>query len=221
MHARTLLAVGAMCVAMVPSQDADAGWYLGAGAGQSRIDATTEEIEQAFRIDDAFTATGTTLDKTDTGRKAYLGYRFAGLFAIEGSYADLGNATFHTTIVGAPAPLDALTPFPIQGTATADGIELAALLNIPLPGRFSLLAKAGAFRWQAEFSEVIPATGVMRVDRTEEETDSMQGIGLQMRVAPLLAARIEWERLNDVGRGIGGRDGRDIDFLSASVVFNF
>jgi hypothetical protein len=32
---------------------------------------------------------------------------------------------------------------------------------------------------------------------------------------------LEWERFKDVGEGIGGREGRDIDFVSAGIVFQF
>ena len=212
------VAVAACCF---PAAVATADWYVGGSAGKSRIDVTATEIEQGFLIDDAFVATGTTLDKTDRGWKAYAGYRIGELFALEGGYADLGKATFHTTVVDAPSPLDALAPFPIQATATADGLQVSALVHIPLPGPFSLIARAGAFRWQAEFTEQLASTGTTRVDRTEEEVDALRGIGLHLRFNDALAARVEWERLEDVGKGIGGREGRDIDFVSAGVVFDF
>src|SRR6185369_15735790 len=107
-------------------------WYLGTGVGQSRITATPTEIEEGFLIDDAFVASNTTLDKTDTGWKAYLGYRFNRFFALEGGYVDLGEASFNTTIVSAPPPYDTLTPFPLHATATADGAMLSAVLHLPL-----------------------------------------------------------------------------------------
>lgn len=116
---------------------AEAYWYLGASVGQSSIDATSSEIEQGFLVDDGFVATGTSLDDTDTGWKGYLGYRFNRFFALEGGYADLGEAFFNTTIVAAPPPVDLLTPFPIRGTATADGVLLSAVLHLPLGDRSS------------------------------------------------------------------------------------
>lgn len=195
-------------------------WYLGASVGQSRIDATTGEIDDAFLIDDAFVASGTTLDKTDTGWKAYLGYRFNPFFALEAGYADLGQATFDTTIVDAPPPFDAFVPFPIRATATADGILLSGVLHLPLTERFSLLAKAGAFRWQAEFKERVPGFGT-RVSRTERETDAAYGAGVEFGFTEALRARLEFERFKDVGKGIGGREGRDIDYFSAGIVFAF
>src|SRR5436190_8723791 len=119
---------------------ADSYWYLGSAVGQSRITATTTEIEEGFLIDDAFVATNTTLDKTDTGWKGYLGYRFNRFFALEGGYVDLGEASFNTTIVSAPPPLDASTPFPLHATATANGAVLSAVLHLPLGQSVSLFA---------------------------------------------------------------------------------
>lgn len=200
---------------------AESYWYLGANVGQSRIDATSAEIEEGFLVDDGFVATGTRLDKSDTGWKGYLGYRFNRFIALEAGYADLGEATFDTTIVGAPAPLDALTPFPIEATATADGPLLSALLHLPLTDAFSFFAKAGAFRWEAEFTERIPGTGITRVSRSEKETDPAYGVGAELRITEALHVRAELERFKDVGKGIGGREGRDIDFASVGIVFAF
>lgn len=216
------LGVNLVCVILTaaPFSAACADWYVGANVGQSRIDASASEIEQAFLIDDDFVASGTTLDKTDTGWKAYLGYRLFSVLAIEAGYADLGEATFSTTIVDAPPPADAITPFRLEGTATADGPQVSALLDVPLFGPFSAFARAGAMRWTAEFSEFIPDTGTTRVARTEAEVDALYGVGVQLKFSAL-AARLEWERIENVGEGIGGREGRDIDFVSAGVVFDF
>lgn len=203
-----------------PVATAHADWYLGANVGQSSIDASAGEIEQAFLIDDNFVASDTTLDKTDTGWKAYAGYRFIPWLSVEAAYADLGKATFNTTIVDAPPPFEDLTPFDIVGTATVDGPQLSALVHLPLPGPFSVFARAGAFRWEAEFTEFIPETGTTRVARTEARTDPMYGVGTQVQFASL-GVRLEWERLESVGEGIGGREGRDIDYFSAGVVFEF
>ncbi len=200
---------------------AQPSWYVGGSVGQSAIDATSGEIEQGFLADDAFVASNTTLDKTDTGWKAYLGYRFNRVLAAEGGYADLGEASFTTTIVSAPPPLSTLTPFPIHATATARGVFLSGLAHLPVTQAFSLFAKAGAFRWETKFTERIPGTGITRVSRSERKTDPFYGVGLQLQFSSLLGGRLEWERFKDVGEGIGGREGRDVDFISAGIVFQF
>lgn len=223
MNLNRLLSASVVCalLTVAPLAASYADWYVGGSVGQSSIDATPGEIEEAFLIDDDFVATGTTLDKTDTGWKAFVGYEFLPMFALEAGYADLGQATFSTTIVEAPPPDDAMTPFAIRGTATVDGAQVAAVLQVPLPGPFMLLGRAGAFRWEAKFTELITDTGVTRVARTEDKIDALYGLGVQLQFGEALGARLEWERLNDVGEGIGAREGRDIDFFSVGVIFGF
>jgi OOP family OmpA-OmpF porin len=200
---------------------AQSSWYVGGSAGQSRISASSGDVDNGFLLDDAFTASGTTLDKTGTGGKLYGGYRLNRFFAAEGGYADLGKASFNTTIVAAPAGTTPPPPFPIHATATARGVFLSALAHLPLTEDFSIFVKAGAFRSEAKFTEVIPATGATRVSRTERRTDANYGIGLQWSFLGGLGARVELERFKNVGRGIGGREGRNVDFASAGLVLRF
>lgn len=196
-------------------------WYLGASAGQSSIKASPGDIEAGFLLDDGFTASGTTLDKKDTAWKAYAGYRFNRFFAAEGGYADLGEASFNTTIVAGPPGFALLLPFPIHGTAAARGVFLSAIAHWPVTQDFALFAKAGAFRSDAKFTEAIEGTGITRVSRTERRTDGNYGAGLEWMFSGALGARLEWERFRNIGRGIGGREGNDVDFVSAGLMVHF
>jgi OOP family OmpA-OmpF porin len=166
-------------------------------------------------------ATGTTLDDADSGWKGYLGYRFNRYLAAEGGYVDLGAASFNTAIVSAAPGTSPTPPFPIHATATAKGIFLSGLAYLPLTQSFSAFAKAGLLHWRATFTEEIPTTGTTRLTRTEEKTNPVFGAGLQLHFTPSVAARLEWERFKDVGSGIGGRQGRDVDFFSAGVLLQF
>ena len=200
---------------------AQGNWYMGGSVGRSVIDATGAEVERGFLVDDGFVASGTSLDDTDSGWKAYLGYRFNRYLAAEGGYADLGEASFNTTIVSAPPGTSPTPPFPIHATATAKGVFLAGLVHLPLTQSFSAFAKAGAFHWRATFTEQISSTGATRLTREQEKTNPMFGAGLQLHFTSSLAARLEWERFKKVGSGIGGREGRDVDFISAGVLLQF
>jgi len=200
---------------------AQSSWYVGASVGQSAIKASPGEVENGFLLDDGFTASGTTLDKKDTGWKGYAGYRFNRFFAAEAGYADLGRASFNTTIVAAPAGTAPAPPFPIHATAKARGVFLSALARWPVTQDFSLFAKAGVFRSDAKFTEVITDTGATRVSRTDRRSDANYGVGLQWQFTGTVGARLEWERFKNIGRGIGGREGRDVDFASAGIVLEF
>ena len=215
---RCLLVAGSL---LSLTASAEASWYLGAGGGQSAIKASSGDVDTGFLLDDGFTASGTTLDKKDAGWKGYAGYRFNRFLAAEGGYADLGEASFDTTIVAAPAGTTPSPPFPIHATATARGAFLTAIAHLPVTQDFSLFAKAGAFRSSAKFTEVIEGTGITRVSRTERRTDGNYGAGLQWMFSETVGARVEWERFRNVGRGIGGREGRDVDFASAGLTVQF
>ncbi len=84
---------------------------------------------------------------------------------------------------------------------------LSALAHLPLSDTFSAFVKAGAFRSEAEFTEVITTTGATRVSRTERRTDANYGIGVQWALSPTLGVRLELERFKKVGREIGGVKG--------------
>ena len=204
-----------------PTASAQSSWYFGASGGQSAIKASSGDVETGFLLDDGFTASGTTLDKKDTGWKGYAGYRFNRFFAAEAGYADLGKASFSTTIVAAPSGTTPSPPFSIQATAKARGAFLSVIAQWPFSQEFSLFAKGGAFRSDAEFTEVIPGTGITRVSRSERRTDANYGVGLLWMSSGALGARLEWERFRNIGRGIGGREGRDVDFVSVGIMVQF
>lgn len=200
---------------------AQGAWYGGLSAGQSYIRAEPGEIERGFLLDDGFTASGTTLDRRDAGWKAFAGYRINRVLAAEGGYADLGEASFDTTIVGAPPGTTPAPPFPIRGTASAKGVFLAGLVHLPLSPASSLFAKAGAFHSEARFTETIPGTGLERVSRSVRRTDALYGAGLEWGFGGSVGLRLEWERFRGIGRGIGGREGRDVDFVSVGLYAPF
>jgi hypothetical protein len=65
------------------------------------------------------------------------------------------------------------------------------------------------------------AVRITRVSRSEKEWDAAYGVGAELALTDALRARLEFERFNDVGKGIGGREGADIDYYSAGIVFVF
>src|SRR5512139_998696 len=195
------------------------GPYIGASVGQAWVDASAGEVEAAFATDDGFLASGTTIDDSDTGWKAFVGYRFNPYLALEGGYVDLGKATFTTTIASAPPPY--VAPFQIHGTAEATGVNLVAIVGVPLGSAAFLFAKGGAFHWDADFTETIPSLGVTRVARSESDTKPTYGAGVELRLGHGARVRAEWERFEDVGSGIGGREGTNVDLASAGLMYEF
>jgi hypothetical protein len=44
-------------------------------------------------------------------------------------------------------------------------------------------------------------------------------VGLELRLGEAARIRAEWERFEEVGSGIGGREGADVDLASAGLTF--
>lgn len=200
---------------------AQASLYLGASAGQSAINGSASEIDAGFFQDSGYTASGTALEKTSTGWKAYAGVRFNRFLAVEAGYADLGKATFNTTIVAAPPGTVPAPPFPLHASATADGEFLSGILEVPFSQEFSLFLKAGGFRSTTYYTEIFTETGMTRLSRSETRTDLDYGAGFRWMFSQIVGIRLEWEDFKNVGRGIGGRAGRDVYFISAGLVLQF
>lgn len=214
-----VLAAAALGLAAAPA--IAAGPYVGASGGYAWIDVNASDIEGAFAVDDAFVASDTSIDDTDTAWKAFAGYRFNQFFAVEASYVDLGQASFVTTVTSAPPPYNAFTPFQVHGTAEATGYSVVAIVGVPLGPGALLFAKAGAFRWEADFTERVPGFATARVARSERDTKPTYGVGFELRLWQALRLRAELERFEEVGSGIGGRKGTDVDLASAGLVFQF
>ncbi len=141
--------------------------------------------------DDLRAVGATNCDDEDVGFKIFGGFKFNQYVAAEVGYADLGEVT--ASALG------------ISATAEVDGFQVAAVGSYPIE-QFSLLGKVGIYAWDGEIS-----TTVGNFD--DDGTDIMFGLGGAFRFTPEISVRGEWERF-DI-------DGDDIDFFSASFIYNF
>jgi len=126
---------------------ADDGFYFGGSVGRTALSSgTTVPIEV----------------KGDTNSyKIFLGYRFLKFFAVEGAYADLGNAK------------------DTSGTTSAEGkfkgYHGEGIVLLPL-GIADIFAKAGAFSYTSDFSTNAGATA------SKDGTAPLYGAGVQFRI---------------------------------------
>lgn len=193
---------------------ADSGPYLGGAAGVSVVGINESDINK-IAIDGGFASSQTSIDDTDVGWKAYLGYRFNRYLALEASYIDFGNATFDTVTTGPDADIDA--------KVEADAWVLDGLLTVPAAHWLTLYGRVGAFHWDAHGTLAAIAGGEgIAGSRHTKGTDPKIGVGAAFR--PLegipLAIRVEAERYFDVGKEeeIGQAD---IDFFSVGLSYGF
>jgi len=181
-----------------PAMAQDAGFYLGGAVGQSRLKDACEGLTIAC-------------DEKDTGWKVFAGYQFNRYLGIEGGYVDLGKASASGTITGVG----------VTGNAEVKGWELLGVGTLPIANNFSAYGKVGFFRWDLDVSAtaVVPGFAVS-TSASDDGTDMTFGVGLKYEFTRNVAARLEWQRYNDIGgSNTGGKS--DVDLFSLGVVFKF
>ena len=192
------------------AQQPQRGWYAGASAGQSSADVSSNGL-----VVIGATASTVTVEDTDTGYKAYGGYRFGRHLAVEAGYVDLGSfgATRHVTSPGIGS---------LKAETSVSGIFGQAVGIIPLGERFSLFATGGLFA--NEVKTTLSSTGgvVLVGQRSESHSDvnAKLGVGAGFDFTPNFGVRVEWERFFQVGDdSVGGKS--DLDLLSIGIVVRF
>ena len=150
---------------------ADNGIYIGAGAGQSQVEAS-EGVPDLGSVE---------FDGDATAYKLILGWRPLNWLAVEGNYLDLGSAD--DDVLGTEIESD------------IDGLTLSVLGFLPI-GPVDLFARVGVINWDAELTA--PEFDVRAKD---DGTDFAYGVGAQFRVWSLsLRAEYERFEISDVDK---------------------
>ncbi len=187
---RALLATAA---ALVPAAAlADLGWYVGAGAGGTRLE---EDLNVTFSASDC-DAGGSSctllaskrLDKfegTDLGFRVFGGLRFGRFFGIEVGYVDLGEPEDEVSLEVPPGGVAPETDIQLVLTDDIDGFEAFGLAAFPLSDKWEVFGKLGVIAWDSDFtfknafSEVFPPTpGVIPTVEPQSSTVSDDGTDL-------------------------------------------
>jgi OOP family OmpA-OmpF porin len=216
----TAIALGLSLWAISPAHAE--GFYIGLGAGQSKADLMSEgELESQVvnaLLDAGYTnvTASASIDDTDTGWKIFGGWRFHKNFALELTYADLGEA--EVNIDGAEGFGGV---FGADASSEASSWGLTALGILPLTDKFSVFAKAGMHYWDvdAKVSATASDSGIVTTlseSYGDTGTDLTYGLGATFNITNNLAVRGEWERFE-----IGGDIDTDVDLASISVQFKF
>lgn len=191
---------------------AQADWYAGAGAGQSKFkDSPTSCSDIGLDPGCSFS-----VDDKDTAWGVFGGYQFNPNGAVELGYVDLGKAKINN-ISGT------VTGIPVTGSGDfkATGVDVSLLGLLPFSNGFGGMARIGLMAWDAKASASASALGVSAsVNDSATGTDLTYGLGLTYDFTKTVGGRLEWQRFKDVGDE--NKTGKtDIDLLSASVLFRF
>lgn len=175
----------------------EAGFYVGAGVGQSRAEGCDRLYAVGF---------SGTCDNKDTAFNLFGGYQINRHFA-----AELGYGSGELTVNGA------LAGVPYSASVETDILELTGLAMLPVMDRLSVYAKAGLFYWDTEaqgnFGGAI-STG------NDSDIDVTYGLGAQYSFTRNWSARVEWQRYRDVGSA-SALGAADADVVRAAVRYAF
>lgn len=151
---RAILATLAMVLGVATAAGAEIGPYLGASAGQTRVEIDPGDVRTAgFRIDD-----------DDFAYKIYFGFELPGPLAVEGGFRDLGRVTDENDLV--------LT------TSESDGIDAFVVGKLPL-GPVSLFAKGGIIAWDTQVERRARGRlGLPDLRVSDDGTDFAWGLGI-------------------------------------------
>lgn len=215
-----------MALAALDAQAQSTPWYAGVAIGQAKTsgDLVTNREDAIHGATDL----ATSFDDTDTAFRAFGGYRFNEHFALEANYTDFGRQRTDTTFkVGANGSGSLSVDRQVQGF----GLDLVGTL--PLAERFSVFARLGAFYSQTKADGEIAGDiyftdgeGGTTRHRKYSETNFSFGLGAAYAFDAQWSARLEWQRVTDVGKDFGpgvtnGTGQADIDAVWLSVLYRF
>lgn len=189
------------------ASDSNTGWasgfYATANVGQARFDNKT--LKDAENV-------GFSLDDTDIGYSAGVGYEFNKYVAFEAGYVNLGEANISSDGGG----------FFINDSWEADAFYLGPNVSLPVTDKFSVFGKIGLFTWDVDYSPSTndPILAQFLSPATYHGTDIYFGAGFSYVVTSTISVKAEWIRFNFGSDGWAFPD-TDIDFISAGLVFKF
>ncbi len=201
----SLLALIAGLVA-VPAFAGDA--YVLGSIGQSSFDLNKGGLDGVLTTA-GLGGISSSLNKTDTGYKAQVGYQFNENFAVEGGYIDFGKFAYSSTFTGGSGNFD----------YKLTGFNVAAIGILPINDAFSVFGKLGAINAKVDASSSISIVGIP-VSITGQATKLVPswGLGATYNLNKQFAVRAEFEQFGKVG---DEPSKGNINLASAGVVFKF
>lgn len=202
------------------------GFYLGAGAGQSRYNMDFgSQVMNAYGST-VFAVTGASLDRThDTAWRIFGGYQFSPYVAVEGGWQDLGSAKGNYALRNTANG----ETFSRRAEWDLSGFNATLVGMYPFAERFAVMGKVGAFFSKLEFSETTTDADGARSTFNGTDDDQVRltwGVGGSYRFTDNLSVRLDWDRIEKVGQTFAlTEDGNGrfshVDLWSLNLVWRF
>jgi opacity protein-like surface antigen len=206
---RTSLTAGAAAIALLAANSVAAeepGFYVAGTLGSSSGDfSQSDQDDMDDIVISAWNEVGFTvnslesdLDKSDVGYELAAGYQFAGPFALEAAYIELGDGTYTGDAVIDNAdpggPYDARTTVKIG----AAGPAVSAVLSWPIGAQFSVDARVGAFFAKSTLKIRLAVQGETESESdSETETTMLYGAGISWAFSERASVRLGYTAFKD------------------------
>ena len=192
------------------------GWYVVVFGGEASSEGLDQDELDASLVGVGFDLQSSSLDDSDTGFGATLGYQVNENFAAELSYVDLGDVSYQASNEQANPANESVT---LDTSAAGPVFSLLGIL--PVGERWDLYGRAGLALMDSEGEASATAGDVTdRISDSTNRSNMVLGAGVQYDVSDRFGIQLEWDRYFDVGsEEIVGES--DIDLFALGLRYNF
>ena len=192
------------------------GWYVVVFGGEASSEGLDQDELDTSLVDAGFDLQSSSLDDSDTGFGATLGYRVNENFAAELSYVDLGDVTYQASNEQANPANESVT---LDTSAAGPVFSLLGIL--PVAERWDVYARAGLALMDSEGEATATVGDVTdRISDSTNRSNVVFGAGVNYDASDRFGLQLEWDRYFDVGsEEIVGES--DIDLFSLGLRYNF
>jgi len=198
----SIAAIGGLMGSLQASA-ADDNWYAGASLGTTTIETGVSNTTGTAQV-----------DEDDSGFKVFFGKKINKTIAVEGFYADFGEASL-TGNNGDNFTIDnvvyVFTTNNANITSAATGFGANAKFSLALGKSSSIVAQIGLLRWDTDTT--VSGASVTSTTLSDSGTDVFYGLGYQYSFNDSLALTLDYD-LYEI-------DDSDTEMFALGVVYNF
>lgn len=198
----------ALCV-FATAASADGFYGLGA------VSHSSDSLDHSH-FDSALTANGATgVSSSDRGNgnqwRLQGGYRFNPNVAVEAGYIDFGKTRYSVSYTGGSA----------TGELKAGGLDVTALLSLPLTDSVSVFGKAGMVAAKVDSTLTASAPAALASGSASSHVvRPLLGVGALYKLSDNIDLRADYDRVTGLGKS--AKTGKmDVNMVSLGIAYNF
>ena len=194
--------------------------YAGGQVGQSKYKDDIQDVDAGLQasLGVPILSSTSTLDDSDTGFGAVLGYRLSPFFGAEASYYRLGKENYNSNLVG---NVSGVGPTPITASfqAKTTGFGVSGLAFLPIKQNWEIYGRGGLLLANTDLDTSVTALGTTNGFSTSaDSSDFFVGVGASYYYKEQWDVRVEFQRFLDIGNDDTGEV--DIDLIGLQVLYS-